>query len=394
MRTNLAIVKTVLYFQTAYRDPNRKRAEGVREYAAKAGWRLQTIPYGIHAVQPENDLSANVRTVRQMSALIAKFAPDGCLVEDSPSWDVFDAAVRDLSTVYVDRRRSRQGKGPAVFCDNESVARAAFRELTRSRPLVACAFIGSQQPTWWSQERQRYFLRCAKDAGLPSFVHRQSPQRGKKNLVTWLKDLPLPCGIFAANDPVARGVAEAALSAGLSVPDDVLLIGADNDEAICEIRPTTLTSVRIDHRQGGFVAAEMLDELMDAGRRPGDRTFGAAGVVRRATTRCMRNPDALVADWLETIRLTACGGLTADSLAEQSGLDLRTLERRFLRATGQTVGAAIRQVRLDTAERLLSSSDLDIAAIAASCGYRSESTLRKLFHRIHGTNARSWRQGK
>jgi len=394
MRPYPAIVKTVLYFQTAYRDPNRRRAEGVRQYAAKAGWQLQTIPYGIHAAQAENDISANVRTVRQMSALIAKFMPHGCIVEDSPSWDVFDAAVRDLPTVYVDRRRSLQGRGPAVFCDNESVARAAFWELTRARPLVACAFVGSQQPIWWSQERQRCFLHCAKEVGLQSFVHHPLAKSGQKKLAAWLKELPQPCGIFAANDPIARGVAETALLVGLSVPDDFLLIGADNDESICEIRPTTLTSVRIDHRQGGFIAAEMLDDLMGVGRRPEDRTFGAAEVVRRATTRCMRNPDALVADWLETIRLKACDGLTAAGLAEHAGLDLRMLERRFLRVTGQTVGAAIRQVRLETAERLLRSSDFSIATIADSCGYSSESTLRKLFHRIHGTNARMWRQGK
>lgn len=383
---------TVLYFQTAYRDPNQKRAEGVRCYAEKFKWQLQTIPYGVHAVQPENDLSANVRTVRQMSALIAKFAPSGCIVEDSSSWDPFDAAVRGLPTVYVDRRRSHLGRGAAVFCDNESIAHMAFGELTRSRSPAACAFVGSQQPAWWSRERERHFARCVKEAGLKLFTYNPTAKEGPRTLSAWLKTLPRGCGIFAANDPLARGVAEAALSAGLSLPDDLMLIGADNDETICEIRPATLTSVRIDHRRGGTLAAEMLDEMMASGRRPKDRMFGAAAVVRRATTRCLRNPDRRVEDWLEAIRLKTCGGLTAAELARQEGVDLRTLERRFLRATGQTVGAAIRQVRLETAERLLASSDLDIAAIANFCGYSSESTLRKLFRRIHQTSVGSWRR--
>lgn len=383
---------TVLYFQTAYRDPNQKRAEGVRRYAEKVGWHLQTIPYGVHAVQLENDISANVRTVRQMSALIANFSPDGCIVEDSPSWDAFDAAVRELPTVYVDRRRSRQGKGAAVFCDNESVAQAAFGELTRSRSLSACVFVGSQQSAWWSRERQSFFVQCVKEAGMQFLTYRPAACDGKKNLVAWLKGLPRPCGIFAVNDPIARGVAEAAQLAGLSIPDDLLLVGADNDETICEIRPMTLSSVRIDHRRGGFLAAEMLDEMLSSGERPEDRAFGATDVVRRVTTRWLRHPDSLVAEWLEVIRFKSCAGLTAAELAQQSKIDLRTLERRFLRATGQTVGAAIRQVRLETAERLLAMGEHSVATIANICGYTSESTLRKLFHRVHGSSVRGWRQ--
>ena len=185
------------------------------------------------------------------------------------------------------------------------------------------------------------------------------------------------------NDQTALRVLEAALVAGIRIPDEMPVIGIDDDISKCEAAKVSLSSVRLDVEGGAKRAAAALDETMRTGSRVADATFGVQFVSERATTRPLRIPDGRVKAAIETVRRNIADGITAADVARRVGVPLRSLHRRFLGATGHTLGLEIREARFALAKRLLSTTESSVSAIANFCGYDCDSSLRKAFAR-HG----------
>lgn len=373
--------KNVLYLQYPWRLW-RLRLAGVYRYAAKAGWHIQTID--------RDQVTIPVRK------LLDFWRPDGCLVEGLflgvPGFRAADFG--SVPVVWMDadpRRMKRPYLG--VEHDSAQTASLAAKELL-SLGLANYGFVGYLRQRMWSDARLAVMEKAVAAAGAALRVFSppgsDSIEAFARRLRSWLAGIPKPCGVFAANDTMADIVLQACAASGLKVPDDVAVIGVDDDELICEHTRPTLTSVAPDFERSGHLAAELLDGAFSGDAAPRIVRFGATHVVRRnSTVKFSRRDDAVRRAW-EMIRRRSCDGLTSAEVCREMGGSRRRAEMRFREGTGKSIGEAIREVRVSRAKELLLRRDAPLESMFAECGYRDAASLRKAFRRATGMSMREY----
>jgi LacI family transcriptional regulator len=212
------------------------------------------------------------------------------------------------------------------------------------------------------------------------------------DLHAWLRALPKPCGIFAANDMMAERIVATAKAEGLEVPYDLAVLGCDDDARICEHAETSISSIRPDYTKGGMLAVQMLADAMNGTYSGSVGMFGDIGAVHRASTRVTIYKSPAILDALEYIRLNALSGISASNVISRIKGSRRSAENMFRAAIGHSILAEIQSVRLNEVKRLLTNPLMKIGAIAARTGYRSENFLTRLFKRETGMTPSQWRK--
>jgi LacI family transcriptional regulator len=191
---------------------------------------------------------------------------------------------------------------------------------------------------------------------------------------------------------MALRIVSACHLAGLSIPDDVAVLGIDNDEELCEGMHPTISSIVLGFVDSGRLAAETLDQLISTPHaKPEHVMYPPLRLVRRESTRRLVKHDSDVAKAAERIRLEACNGLTADDIVNNFPCSRRMAELRFRKLIGRSILQEIRSVRLETAQHLLRTSSLGMDFIANKCGYGSLSSFSVFFHKETGFSPSAWR---
>jgi LacI family transcriptional regulator len=200
-------------------------------------------------------------------------------------------------------------------------------------------------------------------------------------LARWITRLPRPVGIMACNDDRGLQVLDACCRAGVQVPDEVAVIGVDNDEFLCNLSTPPLTSVDVGVERAGYAAAELLERLM-AGKKvkPVPIFLPPIGVVVRQSSDVMAIADEELARLIRYIREHACDGIRVDDLLKRSTRSQSTLQRQFRAVLGRTPKAEIIRVQLERAQQLLVHTDLSIGAIAERCGFAQLKRFCAVFH--------------
>ena len=186
---------------------------------------------------------------------------------------------------------------------------------------------------------------------------------------------------------------DACASAGLSVPDDVAVLGCDDDAFICENSYPTISSVLPDWQRCGELAVERLLRRIEGGGAGAATKYGVVCVSVRESTRLLSARSAVVKRALAFIAENVTSGISASGVALALDIPLRTLEYRFRRELGRTVSAEIQERRLGAVERMLADRNVRIESIAQMCGYRSDVNLKKQFKNRFGLSMREWRKG-
>ena len=377
--------KNILYVQFPWRM-SLVRLDGVYRYARENGWRVQVAEYG--------------RSTESISRMLSFWNPDGCIVEGGClEVNGFDRkAFGKIPVVYCDAQLpSGQFSLPGVVQDSSDAVAFAAKELL-SLGLEDYAFVGYLKRRIWSDQRRDLFMKTILSAGKRCHIANapdgQTIDDIVRHLGPFLSSIPKPCGIFAANDLVGELVLHCCRQLGISVPDSVAVVGVDDDRLICENSTPTLTSVAPDFWQSGYLAAKLLGELIDNPKKKRDVvTFGAVGIVRRASTRRFARRDDAVRKAIERVRTESSSGLTARQVAAGIGGSRRNAEMRFRALAGKAIGEAIVEQRIACAKDLLHDRSIPIDSIYFKCGYRSNGSLRKAFRRVTGMSLREWRDG-
>jgi len=376
-------VKTILYFQRSFCDMNQRQVVGACAYARQHDWHVQVILYG----NAPNPVKPDLRT------LFAFWNPDGCIVDCGSDLDTFCAKdFGSVPTVFIDQYPSNLGSGAVcVTSDTEGIVSLVARELLMEN-LSGYAYVDWPCPQVWSAERGDAFDRLVALHGKRFFRHTLQPLEKStclKDLTKWIAGLPRPCGLFAANDLVAGYVMSAAVRAGLSVPQDLSVVGVDNDVVQCENSPVSLTSVSLDREGGGRVAAELLDRLMRGNRHVPCGLIRATGLVRRASTRLYK--DFRVQKAIEYIRLNACEGIKVDDVVKTMSCSRTLAYRCFCGSVGHSILDEIHRVRIERAKHFLRERKHGVEAVSDFCGYASSVEFRRTFKRLVGKSPKQWR---
>lgn len=300
-------------------------------------------------------------------------------------------------------RKAAGGTVTVCSVDNEGVGQMAADYLfgqRRFKSFVYACFAADEECDWWSERRYRAFADTLVEHGHRDKVPRipvvaSTPDADAARFLDALKDLPRPIAIFACNDRVAKDVVDFLDLGSIRMPNEVAVLGVDDERDICETAVAKISSIKIEHRRLGRTAMTLMLNMLHGGERR-DKTIlcPAVRVIERESTRRLAPANPHVAAALDFIRTTDIRKLSVESVARACGTSHSYLAKNFKRETGLTVMDAIHEKIVNETKRLLSETDVPVAEIADEMGFSSASGLCALFKRKTGTAMSEFRQRK
>jgi LacI family transcriptional regulator len=378
------VPKVILLIESS-RVSGRALLRGIADFSRHHGpWSFSWEPAGLEKVQP----------------LLETGEADGVILRDVAGAE--EIMAYGLPTVVVGHRKTEFPGMVNVVTDSETIGRMGAEHLL-SCGFKHFAFCGYEQTplenTTWSEIRREFFGKRIREAGFedpPQYVLSTPGKDWSKewrSLAHWLKALPKPVGVMACNDDCGQRVMEVCKLTGLTVPDWVGLIGADNDEVVCGLTDPPMSSVAINFERAGYEAASALDGLMRQSRVvPSRITALASHVAARRSTDFVAAEELHLTKALRIIRDRARSGVTVDEVAQSSGLSRRTLEKWFRKLLGRSVLDEIRRVRTDQIAQLLVETDLPVAQIAELLGFADAQHIARYFRAGKRTSPLAYRK--
>ena len=276
----------------------------------------------------------------------------------------------------------------SIVSDDETLGKTAADFFGRKN-LASFAFVGAAGVSW-SSRREQAFADTLRSRG----IRCETLQIGECNwrqteiqLASWLRSLKPPCGVWAANDMTAKNVIDACRAGGLHIPEQVQILGTDNESYICEHTEPSLSSIELDFEDGGFQSAEFIDiALSDRRTKHTVRQlrFRPKGIVERMSATDVNGTARRVAAAHEFIRRHAGAGISVSDVAVAVGVSTRLLAKNYRMVLGTTVLDDIQTERLAQVRHLLKSTTTPIDRIGEQCGFKSPAHLKTLFKRTYG----------
>lgn len=363
---------------------------------ASAAWSRGVLRGFTAAAREKGWLLLHYHTTVDLRWLIRVWKPTVVVLQWSLHRDVA-GALGSSTVIAVNEDSSAQGIA-SVCVDEVEIGKLAaehlitkgLRELTtfrfneggfavaRERAFVDAARArgASLVPGWWI------------DGAEPSRLH-EDPEA----LITWLEQLPRPCGVFACTDSWARVVARYAQVAGVRIPEDLALVGVDNDTMECELAAPPLSSVCVPWRTVGEEAARLVGRALAGAAMTRERVVvPPVDVIPRRSTDVAVVNDPIVARTMSWIGEHLGRRLTLNAIARAATCSRQRLEQRFQAAIGRTVMQEVRRARVDSARRLLSTTELPLPRIAELCGFTSAALFSVAFRRERGIPPGAYRR--
>jgi LacI family transcriptional regulator len=354
----------------------RGALRGVMQYAnLQRDWEFVMPPmYSLKSKRVVDPRSANgvIAMVHSMRS-VEPFARAGVPV------------VNVARTLSADELRAHQL--PTILPDDAAVGRMAYAYFYE-RGFRSMAFCG--HPTaYWSRLSYEAFGACCSRDGLTCALAVAADHVPHK----WIRSLPRPCAILAANDRYAWHAIDVCRENEIAVPEEIAVLGVDNDTLLTEMISPTLSSIDLGAERIGFEAARLLDDLMRSRAAPSAPVeIPPSAVVTRHSTDVLSISDEAVSEGVRYIREHASRAISVEDVLAHVTMSRRNLERRFKRVMGRSLLEEIRRVRLGRACELLRDTDLDMARIAKQAGFASQVRFSTVFREQFGKTPTEYRR--
>lgn len=359
-----------------------------------AAWSRGTLR-GFSRVAHEQGWSLfHYRQAANIGLLAAEIAPAAAVLGPTFS-QPWPPQLRSCVTVAVNADRRAEGIVSVELDGAKTAELAVSHLLARGFHNLTTFRFGT-----WGAQRERHFREVAarlgahlepawwSDAAVPS-----SMEDRPVALMEWLRSLRKPCGVFALCDEWARSLARYARAANLRVPEDLALIGVDNDVFECEIESPMLSSVAVPWRSFGETAARVV-QLGLQGQPVAVQSLliEPLDVVVRRSSDTLAIADPLVLAAVRWIHENFPSRVTVPAVASAVRSTRQRLERRFRQNLGRTVLEEIRRVRVEAARRLLSTTQLPLLDVARRSGFTNAALLSVAFGREVGVSPGAYRK--
>ena len=283
----------------------------------------------------------------------------------------------------------------AVVCDNEGVGKCGA-EFFIKKNFTSFAFVGMAETQAWVDERLNGFRDTLSQHGFDCMVYRPPAGTGWKAeepaLRNFLQKTPKPCGLLAAFDSRAKHAIDICSRIGIAVPQQISVLGVDNDELFCEWTRPTISSIQPDFELSGYRLAELLDTLMhEPPKPPVILRYGVTGIVERLSTLDITGAARIVTLAREYIRKNAKAPIKLADIAAAVGCSPRILQRRFQEVLGKTPIDELRERRLEHVCEMLSKTTTPIDLVGGFCGFNSNSNLKTAFKARYGMSLSAYR---
>lgn len=386
---DMAKIRKVIVLVETSRAYGRGLLRGIAKYSRLHGpWIFyRKPPYYRHPAQWVRALS------RQK-----KLDADGIImVEQEKPEDIIEMGLPTIASPYI---RERIPGVANIIGDTVTMGRMAAEHLL-DRGFKNFAYCGFED-MFGARSRGESFRRRIDEAGFQTHVYKQPKPRGRRSwedeqifMADWLKSLPKPVGLMTCTDDRSQDVVEACKIAALHVPEQVAIIGVDNDELVCELSSPPLSSIALNTQRSGYEAAELLGKLMSRKRiKMANRTIvvHATHVVTRQSTDIMAMEDRGVVEAVRFIRRHAKEIIQVSDVVEAVAVSRRSLEQRFRRELGRSVLNEIKRARVDQVARMLVETNLSVSQIAFALGYTGVENIARYFRSEKGMSPVAYRK--
>lgn len=280
---------------------------------------------------------------------------------------------------------------PWVETDDAAIAVLAAEHLIQ-RGFRHLAFVGDPGFKWsnWRRDAFEEFVKanghnCYIRDAISRMDSRYSWDREQSSLAKWLAALPKPVGVMACYDIKAQEILDACRELEIAVPEQIAVIGVDNDELLCNFCDPPLSSVISNTRRAGYEAASLLDRMMSGEKIETQSVlFEPIGIATRQSTDVLAIDDADIVKALKFIRVNFMSGINVNDVVKEVPLSRRVFESRFAKLLGRTPHEEIARLRIDRVKQFLKETELSLSEIAARTGFKHEEYLSVAFKKEVG----------
>ncbi|MDT4761127.1 DNA-binding transcriptional regulator [Sphaerochaeta sp. PS] len=358
---------------------------GIHEYArARKGWTLYLTEHGRHEID---------------ESFAGSWKFDGVIARIET--DLMAHIIKDMNVPTVDVSAARKIEGiPWVETDDAMITKLAMDHL-KDCGLKNFAFFGDPFYNWSLWRQQKFEELMAVPVGVPNPMVFNLPQRTeprvrwwtqRERIRQWLSNLPKPVGIFACYDGCGQQLLEICRYYNFRVPEDIAVVGVDNDELLCDLATPSMSSVMPDGELTGSLAAGLLDRLMEGETLQSQKlSVAPLGVEKRVSTDVIAVSDPLIAQAIKFIRANAHKNIRVEDVLADIPMSRRVFETRFRSALDRTPHQEILRVRVNAVKDLLAETNLSLFDISERLEIQHPEYLSVFFKKETGMTPKEFR---
>jgi len=371
------VPEIILLIETS-REFGRGLLAGIARYSRIYGpWRFYRYPP--YYIYPHDE--------KKVFAWIKQQQADGIIMR--ASGNVEEILDLGIPTIVLDVNKEIENL-LNIVTDEQNIGRMAA-EYFIGRGFREFAFCGFANMLW-SKKRCESFCARLEQAGLRPFVYEQPKTRFKQSwknetpiLADWLQRLPKPAALMACNDDRGQDITEACRAANLHIPEQIAVLGVDNDTLVCDLTDPTLSSIAINTEKAGFEAAQLMTNLLEGKTISAKRiVVEPINIVTRRSTDITIVDDPDVAMALRFISEHDRDRIQIDDVAEAISVSRRGLYKKFRRTLDRSIHDEITRVKIEQIKKMLRETNLSVSQIAFQLNYAGVEKLVRFFHRETG----------
>ena len=275
----------------------------------------------------------------------------------------------------------------AIDSDSSEIGRLAAKTLLDIGGFATYAFLPQPDNPCWSTDRGTAFVRFMKSRHIAV-----KELGGGAPLVRQLRDLPKPAAVFAAHDTIAAQAIREARRAGIAIPEDLSVLGVDNERLTCLHTDPPLATIQPDFERAGYLAAQALDRLLHGRNVRRSQMYHVRTTILRRSLEPAGTAGRLVQRALAYIRTNAARAIKPRDVAAYLKVSRSLADLRFRELQKESIGDAIRNCRLEEIRRRLIATNDTVENIATDCGFAKVSRLNAEFKRKYGSSMSDYRR--
>ncbi len=376
------MIKVILLIDCAS-EFDRKLLRGIMKYSKENGpWLFYRIPSDLRRVKGREEWVMEWARKWNADAVIGRCDEDKIGLLGRLDIPIVLQNNRTRSNVYSNLTGDYVGTGQlaAQYFQNKLFTNFAFFGV---RGII------------WSEERCKGFRDAVTSdgCGFSAFNAEPGETFDRDRILSWLKGLPKPVALFCCDDAHALYITETCNMAGLRIPEEISLLGVDNDELLCGISDPPISSVELDVEHGGYQTCALLHrQILDRTRQPFNVVINPVEIVQRQSSYLYNITDPNVARIVDFIDRNFNSDLDMESILGLVPLSRRSIETKFRKEMGTTIYQYILKNRVEHFAHLLLTSGRPVFEIADEVGFGDNGNFSRIFRKMKGCSPQEYRQ--